>query len=673
MIYRKEIDGLRAIAVLPVILFHAGFEAFKGGYVGVDVFFVISGYLITTIILSDYEKGNFSLVNFYERRARRILPALFFVIFACIPFAWLWLSPSDMKDFSQSLIAITVFASNILFWRESGYFDTTAELKPLLHTWSLAVEEQYYVIFPLLMMVFWKFGKRWILVTLSLVFVASLLLAEWSTTAKPAAAFYLLPTRAWEMLIGAFAAFYLSQSNPVKSRIIIKEIGGWIGLSFIIYAVLVYSKETPFPGFYALIPTIGAVLIILFSTEQTTVGKFLGNKAFVGMGLISYSAYLWHQPLFAFARHRSLAEPSHIVFICLILLTIILAYFSWRFVETPFRSKLIFQRSQIFILAAIVSLLFIFLGYFGHKTNGFQSRVNQIIVNNTPDMTVFEEQVKKCWNIVEKTPDANSACVLGDSNAPVTFGLLGDSHAGSLLHVLSQEAMRLNVQGKNYSYRSCPPLKNAKPVTKEQGDLACYDLRKDFFSVAKSNPELLPEVVIINSRWSFLIEKDPFNNGEGGVEQGKSWLWDLPKISENYSVNMRSEIVESINVILKAGKILVLIYPVPEMGWDVQRVLSKHWLLSNAPSDTAGSVSYDRFLERNKEAILALDSINGGKNIIRIRPDKIMCDTFVKERCVSHVNGAALYFDSNHLSNLGAKIILENVLPVISEHSKASN
>lgn len=163
MDYRREIDGLRALAVLPVMLFHAGFETFSGGFVGVDVFFVISGYLITTVVLSDIEQGKFSIVNFYERRARRILPALFLVMFFCIPFAWLWLLPSNMLDFSKSLIAVSIFASNILFWRESGYFDTASELKPLLHTWSLAVEEQYYVIFPLFLILFWRFGKRWII------------------------------------------------------------------------------------------------------------------------------------------------------------------------------------------------------------------------------------------------------------------------------------------------------------------------------------------------------------------------------------------------------------------------------------------------------------------------------------------------------------------------------
>ena len=207
MDYRREIDGLRAIAVLPVILFHAGFETFSGGFVGVDVFFVISGYLITTIIIAELEQGKFSIINFYERRARRILPALFLVMLVCIPLAWFWLLPRDMQDFSQSLVAVTVFASNILFWRESGYFDTAAELKPLLHTWSLAVEEQYYVIFPLFLMSFWRLGKRWIMILLVAVFVVSLALAQWASLAKPSAAFFLLPARGWELLVGAFAAF----------------------------------------------------------------------------------------------------------------------------------------------------------------------------------------------------------------------------------------------------------------------------------------------------------------------------------------------------------------------------------------------------------------------------------------------------------------------------------
>jgi peptidoglycan/LPS O-acetylase OafA/YrhL len=192
MKYRREIDGLRALAVLPVILFHAGFKTFSGGFVGVDVFFVISGYLITSIILAEKEAGTFTLVKFYERRARRILPALFLVMAACLPFAWLWLFPRDMKSFSQSLVAVSVFASNVLFWRTSGYFDTAAELKPLLHTWSLGVEEQYYVFFPILIILTWLLGKRWIPVMLGVVGVVSFVAGQWISATNPTAAFFLL-------------------------------------------------------------------------------------------------------------------------------------------------------------------------------------------------------------------------------------------------------------------------------------------------------------------------------------------------------------------------------------------------------------------------------------------------------------------------------------------------
>lgn len=329
MRYRAEIDGLRAVAVIPVILFHAGFSHFSGGFVGVDVFFVISGYLITTIILDELDKGKFSIVNFYERRARRILPALFLVMVVCLPFAWFWLVPQDLKEFSQSLVAVSTFVSNVLFWRQSGYFDAAAELKPLLHTWSLAVEEQFYVFFPLFLMIVWRFGKKWILVVLAFVSLFSLVLVHYAASISPAAAFFLLPTRAWELSIGCFVAFYLKRnSNDDVSKIGSQPLS-LIGLLLILFSIFVYDKETPFPSLYALAPTVGTALIILFATQKTYVGELLGTKSFVGVGLVSYSAYLWHYPLFAFARHRSLGEPSEAIFIALSVITLILAYLSW--------------------------------------------------------------------------------------------------------------------------------------------------------------------------------------------------------------------------------------------------------------------------------------------------------------------------------------------------------
>jgi peptidoglycan/LPS O-acetylase OafA/YrhL len=209
MRYRKEIDGLRAIAVLPVMVFHAGLGFFSGGFVGVDVFFVISGYLITTIIISDLTKGAFTSRNFYERRARRILPALFFVILVTFPFAWKLIPPDELRDYYQSVAAVSVFSSNILFWRESGYFDTAAELKPLLHTWSLAVEERYYFFFPLLVSVTWRFGKWLIMPMLAVAAAISLAIAQWGAINKPIATFYLLPTRSWELMAGSLVAYAL--------------------------------------------------------------------------------------------------------------------------------------------------------------------------------------------------------------------------------------------------------------------------------------------------------------------------------------------------------------------------------------------------------------------------------------------------------------------------------
>ncbi|MEY4590384.1 MAG: hypothetical protein RL497_2460 [Pseudomonadota bacterium] len=217
MKYRKEIDGLRALAVLPVILFHAGFAAFSGGFVGVDIFFVISGYLITTIIVTEMDHGSFSLLDFYERRARRILPVLFFVMLCTLPFAWFWMLPQDFKNFSESLVAVPLFVSNVLFYLTSGYFDTSSELKPLLHTWSLAVEEQYYVLFPLLLMLTWKLGKKWIILLLFLISMVSVIAAQLNSIRYALFTFYLLPTRGFEILIGALISLYVERNPSVNS------------------------------------------------------------------------------------------------------------------------------------------------------------------------------------------------------------------------------------------------------------------------------------------------------------------------------------------------------------------------------------------------------------------------------------------------------------------------
>ena len=371
MRYRPEIDGLRAIAVAAVILFHAGFALFGGGFVGVDVFFVISGFLITSIIVEELKTGRFSVVRFYERRARRILPALFTVMAACVPFAYSLLSPDDLKDFAQSLAAICLFASNVLFWGESGYFDTQAELKPLLHTWSLAVEEQFYVVFPLLLLAVWRLGRGVLLALISAIAVASLFTSVDEVRNFPSAAFYLLPSRAWQLLVGALASLVADRWPSAALRQpavrLASEAFGWGGMAMIVMALFLFDEQTPFPGLNAALPTVGTVLVLLGASDRTSVGRMLAWRPLVGLGLISYSAYLWHQPLFAFTKHALLADLPTDLAIVLCAVTIVLACLSWRYVEQPFRDRSLISRGMVFALSAAGMAAFVGLGFIGHR------------------------------------------------------------------------------------------------------------------------------------------------------------------------------------------------------------------------------------------------------------------------------------------------------------------
>lgn len=426
LMYRREIDGLRAVAVIPVILFHAGFGVFSGGYVGVDVFFVISGYLITTILINELEQGYLSIAGFYERRARRILPALFVVMLACLPFAYMWMLPSQLKDFTQSLVAVVTFSSNILFWKEEGYFAAAAELKPLLHTWSLAVEEQYYLLFPVFLLLSWRFGRKRVFWTVVAVAAVSLLMAEWGWRNKPSPNFYLAPTRAWELLAGSICAF-LTVGGAQRSSNGLSA----IGLVMIAFSIFAYDANTPFPSVYALLPVVGTALIILFAAQGTWVARLLSMRAFVGVGLISYSAYLWHQPLFAFARLRSLTEPSEYLMAGLAVAALLLAWATWHFVEQPFRkskNSLIGTRIGVFVTSGVVGSLFVAVGLAGHMKNG--NPLNKFD-DRTIDLIQRMESLNETW--VNKSRLRMAAF---PENGRNNILLIGDSHSGDLLNAL---------------------------------------------------------------------------------------------------------------------------------------------------------------------------------------------------------------------------------------------
>ena len=415
--YRAEIDGLRAFAVIPVILFHAEFELFSGGFVGVDIFFVISGYLITTILITDLENNRFSLLNFYEKRARRLLPTLFVMILVCIPFAWMLMLPDQMKDFSQSLVAVSFFASNVLFWLKSGYFAATEKEKPLLHTWSLAVEEQYYLFFPIFLLLAWRYGKNrtfWIIVVLAAV---SLILSEWGWRNKASANFYLAPTRAWELFAGALSAFYVQKKGVQKNELL-----SLIGLTVIIFSIFAYDESTPFPSVYALVPVVGVVLLILFASKTTVVARWLTTKVFVGIGLISYSTYLWHQPLFSFARLASVERVTPITFAGLSVLSLVIGYFSWKYIEQPTRNKELVGKKVIFSISIVGILIFSAIGFVGHTTQGFGNyllKSEELFVFQSRDVSGelnCSKEVSECINPLG-LDDSKRILLIGDSNA----------------------------------------------------------------------------------------------------------------------------------------------------------------------------------------------------------------------------------------------------------------
>jgi peptidoglycan/LPS O-acetylase OafA/YrhL len=639
MKYRREIDGLRAVAILPVIFFHAGFKAFEGGFVGVDMFFVISGYLITTIILSDMNKGKFSLVTFYERRARRILPALFFVMLCCLPFAWLWLLPSHLKDFSESLTGISAFSSNILFWKESGYFGTAAELKPLLHTWSLSVEEQYYVLFPLFLMVLWELRKRWIFGSLMVVAILSLMVAQWGAYNMPSATFFLLPTRGWELAIGALIAFYFlykkEQSEFVASHKTISGVFGLLGLALICYSIFAFNKSTPFPSLYALLPTVGTALIIIFSTSDTISGRLLSTKTMVGIGLVSYSTYLWHQPLFAFARHRSFSEPSVALLLVLSVISIALAYFSWRYIEMPFRDKKAVSRKKVFNFAVVGSLVFAVIGLVGHIENGFDKRVvssGMLMTDIEEKLTVFHSISIDCMNEYTLTPECRT------SDEPEIV-VLGDSYARNLV----QGILSSNPQSKvaQMTKNVCGPFFDLAPVTPKypaSWAKSCLEFNSNVREWLKTSKSV-----------KYAVLSSPFSQyyGDNQLLIGDTLYEPNEELLAEYFVSTLKELKDM-------GIKPIVFSPAPRTGEDIGRCLAKSAFLGEQLESC--NFKRDEESENSVDVYKFLRNIESNSRVVYL--DEFICDD---KGCNASIDGTFIYGDSGHLTKEGVILLGKNM------------
>ena len=658
MKYRAEIDGLRALAVIPVILYHAGFKLFGGGYVGVDVFFVISGYLITTIILAELDTGTFSLIHFYERRARRILPALFVVMFACLPFAWFWLLPDAMKQFSESLVAVSTFASNILFWRTSGYFDTATELKPLIHTWSLAVEEQYYVLFPLFLMLAWKLGKRWIVGLLGVVFVISLAGAQWLSVTHPSFNFFMLPTRGWELLIGAFIAFYYAHHNIKRHNHNIEQLSSLIGLLLIIYSIFAYNDQTPFPSVYALAPTLGAALIIIFATHKTIVGKLLGSKLFVAIGLISYSAYLWHQPMFAFARERSFDEPSLYLMGALAVSSFAFAYLSWKYVERPFRNKHRLSRKKVFIFAIAGSSFFICTGLAGHITKYFinAESIQEITINtNFPKLKRNDpKDWKECLNSGGTPRDdfVQKPCVYVSPNGQGSkILLIGDSHA-QVLHFQIASMLEAPNSISLYAGGSCPPFFTNL-------DTSCSKFHKEAAEYAIKKEKI--NTVILSARWSaYLRDKTFFMNDGGRIPPNN------PFYKEVYATDkVKEEIRGVINFWLNNGTDVVFVTDYPTDGIDMGRRMKKAAYFNTELNRQIGTVEQREYKTWTIPLTEVIDSFSYNPKFHIVDSYKVICGNV--KTCPLITEEGPLLGDSNHASAIGSEILAVYISKIISQ------
>jgi peptidoglycan/LPS O-acetylase OafA/YrhL len=663
MKYRREIDGLRAVAVLPVIFFHAGFEAFGGGFVGVDVFFVISGYLITTIILAEKEKGTFSLVNFYERRARRILPALFFVMICCLPFAWFWLMPDQLEEFSKSLLYISSFISNFLFWKKSGYFDTAAELKPLLHTWSLAVEEQYYMLFPLFLMLLWKLRKRWMVGSLFVVAVASLALAQWGAYHRPAATFYLLPARFWELAIGALISFYFyykkNNVNIITANKTVNETLSLVGISMICYSIIAFDKSTPFPSFYALFPTIGTGLIIVFTNSKTFVGRFLGTKVMVGIGLISYSAYLWHNPLFVFARHQSLTEPSTTILIVMSALSIVLAYFSWRYIEIPFRNKDRFKRKNIFSYSLVGSVAFIAIGMIGYKNDGFVDRFNiqQSILDSFSSNSLckdFDENHNgEGWG--------DKYCTVG-SNAEdaLRAAVFGDSHAAAILPAFDIAGKKSNYAVVSMALGGCPPLFGVDVARGNFEPGVCEDLSLRQYEYVKNND--IKKVFLV-SRWSL------YTDGEYGKKKKNFFLISNNENNmtrESSRLNFESSLKKTIKNYEELGVEVNIVLQIPQQDKNPKYAYMKMESFPGGEKE-----KFLRFNSLSEKKHHELQKYNRdifkffGDTIKSLSLDELFCND---GKCLLGSVMQSYYVDLDHMSIVGSELVADRILIAFQEN-----
>jgi peptidoglycan/LPS O-acetylase OafA/YrhL len=657
--YRPEIDGLRAISVLAVIFYHADIVIlenlfFKGGFIGVDIFFVISGYLITKIILSELKKtGQFSFINFYRRRARRILPILFFVMLISFPFVFNYVIPNFFIEYSKSIISSLFFISNLYFWDLGVGYDQlqSIQFQPFLHTWSLSVEEQFYVLFPISLIFVFKYLKKYLNVILISFFILSLGLADYMSATHASINFYSLPTRGWELLAGSLLAS-LELKGKKKFNNLLVTIFTIIGLILIFYSFLFYDDRMLLPSLLSLPAVLGVCLIIWFSDKNCLVTRILSGKLFVGVGLISYSLYVWHYPIFIIF--------DNVHKIQLIILTFILSILSYFFIEKPFRNRS--KNSSIYSITTLVviSAILLILNSFTIYNKGFYDpsrypkMINEIILEKNSEENLGS--VKK--NIINNKK--NNIYIAGDSHMVLLHALLKEEKKISNYNLIP-----LNASGCYYIH-GFDKIHKGKKNPEKDCDQNFQDKRKKEFLSKKDS------IVIIGGRLPVYMSGKRYDNGEGGREQKE---WYIFKNSKDRKLT--EGIQNSIKDLLEAGVKVVLIYPIPPVGFDIMKKLFDYYKWNKENFEqylklNPITTSNKNFLNWSKTAKETLDGIKH-QNLYKIYPQNLFCNTIVKDRCALYDESDIFYLDNNHLSKAGNKKLINLIIQKINLIEKNNN
>lgn len=629
--YRPEIDGLRAIAVLAVVLFHAGF-GLPGGYVGVDVFFVISGFLITSLIWKDLESERFTFANFWERRARRIAPAMVVVTIATLVAGWFLLLPSDFENLGRASASQAAFFANIHYCLSLNYFAGIADEKPLLHTWSLAVEEQFYLIVPFLLWRMFRFAalrtRAAVISILSVGFALSFAVSLYTTHNHGKAAFYLLPPRAWELLLGSLIAFFPYPQRCLRHRSL-REVASLTGLALIFIPIFFYTRSTPFPGLAALPPCLGAALVIWVNgpiDAPTAVARLISIRPLVFIGLISYSLYLWHWPLLAFSKYLAIAPLSEGHRAVLVGLGFLFAILSWRYVETPFRTRTLgATRKSVFAFAGTGLVLVLASGLLCIAMKGFPQRFPseaQKLADAKLDMTFIN-------NLTSEDIRSKKLVPIGtmNSNLQPTVLVWGDSHAMAALPAIDAFLKEKGIAGQAATRSSTVPVLDWA-ITAEGLDKSSTVYNDYVFSYIESQKF---SDVILTARWDLYTGNDPAS-----------------------SRSFDAHLLATVRRLVAAGSRPWILLDVPTQSFDVPRVLSRSFgsdlnIDSLCAKPLAGGA-----LDMSDPKMIAEIEAAGGRIL---DPKPRFLDSKTQHYMVQN-QGVVIYRDHDHLTTKGALLML---------------